>query len=110
MTCPNCGTDNAAAARFCGECGTELSATIRCADCGTANPVGQKFCNGCGHALVQDEVAAQAAGSEGERKQVTVMFVDVQSSMELAGSVDDETWRTLMDRFYSLVTECVNRF
>ena len=110
MTCPHCGTENADAARFCGECGTALSATIECADCGTANPVGQKFCNGCGHALNQDEVVAPAAAVEGERKQVTVMFIDVQSSMELAGSVDDETWRSLMDRFYSLVAECVNRF
>ena len=31
MTCPKCGTENVDAARFCGECGTALSATIECA-------------------------------------------------------------------------------
>ncbi len=57
-----------------------------------------------------DKIASSAATLEGERKQVTVMFIDVQSSMELAESVDSETWRTVMDGFYSLVGECVNRF
>lgn len=91
------------------------------------NPVGQKFCNGCGRALgarapiapdpdgytarhIADKIATSAATLGGERKEVTVMFCDVQSSMELAASVDSETWRTVMDRLYSLVCECVNRF
>lgn len=43
-----------------------------------------------------DKIASPAATLEGERKQVTVMFTDVQSSMELAESVDSETWRTVM--------------
>jgi class 3 adenylate cyclase/tetratricopeptide (TPR) repeat protein len=127
MHCPKCGTENPGAARFCGECGTSLSASIGCPDCGTANPGGQKFCNGCGRGLdsetpeapapnsytaqhIADKIASSAATLEGERKQVTVMFTDVQSSMELAESVDPETWRTVMDGFYSLVGECVNRF
>jgi len=104
-----------------------LSASIGCPDCGTANPSGQKFCNGCGRGLddgtpeapgpdsytaqhIADKIASSAATLEGERKQVTVMFTDVQSSMELAESVDSEIWRTVMDGFYSLVGECVNRF
>jgi class 3 adenylate cyclase len=127
MNCPKCGTENPDAARFCGECGVSLRATIVCPRCGTANPGGQKFCNGCGRGLgaeapvapdpnrytaryVADKIASSAAALEGEWKQVTVMFIDVQNSMELAGSVDSETWRTVMDRFYSLVGECVNRF
>jgi class 3 adenylate cyclase/tetratricopeptide (TPR) repeat protein len=127
MNCPKCGTENRDSARFCGECGASLSATIGCTACGTGNPVGQRFCNGCGRGLVAeatvapdpssytaphiaDKIASSAAALEGERKQVTVMFCDVQSSMELAESVDSETWRAVMDRFYSLVGECVNRF
>ena len=127
MNCPKCGTDNRDSARFCGECGASLSATIGCPACGTGNPVGQRFCNGCGRGLgggapaapdpsgytarhIADKIASSAAVLEGERKQVTVMFCDVQSSMELAASVDSETWRAVMDRFYSLVGECVNRF
>jgi adenylate cyclase len=127
MTCSKCGTENPARARFCGGCGASLSTTVACPDCGTENPSAQRFCNGCGGALapdagpapnpstytpehIADKIASSAAGLEGERKHVTVMFVDVQSSMELAASVDSETWRTVMDRFYSLVGECVNRF
>jgi class 3 adenylate cyclase/tetratricopeptide (TPR) repeat protein len=127
LSCPKCSTDNPDGARFCGGCGASLIASIACPDCGTDNQPGQKFCNGCGRALgseaplapdpstytpqhIADKIASAAAGLEGERKQVTVMFVDVQSSMELAASVDSETWRTVMDGFYSLVGECVNRF
>jgi class 3 adenylate cyclase/tetratricopeptide (TPR) repeat protein len=127
MNCSECGTANPDEARYCGECGTLLSATVACPDCGTDNPQGQKFCNGCGTVLeakpavgpdpksytpqhIANKIALSAATLEGERKQVTVMFSDVQSSMELAESVDSETWRAVMDRFYSLVGECVNRF
>lgn len=127
MNCPECGIGNPDLARYCGGCGASLSATVACSDCGTRNPRGQKFCNGCGRGLearaaggpdpkrftpqhIADKIALSAATLEGERKQVTVMFSDVQSSMELAESVDSETWRTVMDGFYSLLGECVNRF
>jgi class 3 adenylate cyclase/tetratricopeptide (TPR) repeat protein/DNA-binding winged helix-turn-helix (wHTH) protein len=47
---------------------------------------------------------------EGERKQVTVLFVDIQGSMELAASVDAELWHALLDRFFAIVCEAVHRF
>jgi class 3 adenylate cyclase/DNA-binding winged helix-turn-helix (wHTH) protein len=52
-----------------------------------------------------------ARGSlEGERKQVTVLFVDIQGSMELAAGVDAELWHALLDRFFAIVCEAVHRF
>src|SRR3954452_3266197 len=116
MNCPQCGSENPDAARFCGECGSSLSVKGACPDCGAENSPDQKFCNGCGRRLVDeppvvaDRPPSQDPSLEGESKQVTVLFTDVQSSMELAATVDSETWRTVMDRFYSLVGECVDRF
>jgi len=45
----------------------------------------------------------------GERKQVTVMFVDIVGSMDLAESLDSEYWRGLLTRFFAIVTEAVQR-
>lgn len=51
MDCPSCGHSNLAEARFCGECGAALEATVSCPGCAAENPGGQKFCSACGHAL-----------------------------------------------------------
>jgi class 3 adenylate cyclase/tetratricopeptide (TPR) repeat protein len=45
----------------------------------------------------------------GERKQVTVMFVDIVGSMDLAERLDPERWRGLLDRFFVIVSEAVQR-
>jgi len=45
-TCPNCGGQNPAEAKFCSQCGASLK--ISCANCGKALPAGTKFCPECG--------------------------------------------------------------
>jgi class 3 adenylate cyclase len=50
------------------------------------------------------------AALEGERKQVTVLFADVQRSLELAEQVDAEEWHDIMDRFFEILTDGVHRF
>jgi class 3 adenylate cyclase/tetratricopeptide (TPR) repeat protein len=47
---------------------------------------------------------------EAERKQVTVLFADVKGSMDLAEQHDPEEWRKIMQRFFSILTEAVERF
>jgi len=54
--CPKCGTANAQAVRFCGNCGNNLQQTAaepsgKCAGCGAQNPPGTKFCSNCGSKL-----------------------------------------------------------
>jgi len=46
---------------------------------------------------------------EGERKQVTVMFVDIVRSMDLAERLDPERWHGLLDRFFVSASEAVQR-
>jgi adenylate cyclase len=46
----------------------------------------------------------------GERKHVTVLFADVVGSMDLAAGMDPEEWGELMERFFAILREGVNRF
>jgi class 3 adenylate cyclase/tetratricopeptide (TPR) repeat protein len=53
---------------------------------------------------------AQPTEFDGERKQVTVLFADVQGSMDMAEQQDPEQWRRIMQRFFSILADGVHRF
>jgi class 3 adenylate cyclase/tetratricopeptide (TPR) repeat protein len=127
MRCPACDHENRADRRFCAECGAEL--TPGCVSCGAANQPGEKFCGGCGAALtaglptgstrspatsppkhLADKILTSRAALEGERKQVTVLFADVKGSMELAEQLDPEEWSRIMQRFFTILADGVERF
>ncbi|HEY1356214.1 MAG TPA: adenylate/guanylate cyclase domain-containing protein [Solirubrobacterales bacterium] len=131
MECASCGHENASDARFCGNCGRPLSATVECPECRAANPAGQRFCNACGAELsptaeptdaespqrtatppdhLAHKIRAGAGAIEGERKQVTVLFADVMGSMDLAERCDPEEWREIMDRFFGILCSGVHLF
>ena len=114
MQCARCRHDNAAGARFCGECGARLEAA--CAACGTANPPANKFCQQCGLALAAPggdarfaspdaytpshlarKILTARASLPGERKKVTVLFADLKGSLELMADRDPEDARALLD-------------
>lgn len=116
MRCPSCHQDNHPGRRFCAECGSALP--VPCPACGSANEPGEKFCGGCGASLTTttatalpeppatstprhlvDRILASRAALAGERKQVSVLFADVQGSMELAAQMDAEQWSRIMQRF-----------
>jgi len=48
--------------------------------------------------------------SDGERKQVTVLFADVKGSMDLAEQQDPEQWREIMQGFFAILADEVRRF
>jgi adenylate cyclase len=52
----------------------------------------------------------ETARDDAERKQVTVLFADVSGSMDLAEQRDPEEWRTIMQRFFSILADAVTRF
>jgi class 3 adenylate cyclase/tetratricopeptide (TPR) repeat protein len=117
---------------FCGGCGTRLPAL--CLSCGFANPEGFAFCGKCGARVTEATMPASqgslAFGSpqsftpkhlaakiliskaalEGERKQVTVLFADLKSSMELLSERDPEEARKLLDPVLEHMMEAVHRY
>ena len=97
-------------------------AALICPECRRENPVENRFCGACGARLeagdpraytpphLAEKILVTRSALVGERKQVTVLFVDVQGSTELSEAVDAERWHGVMDRFFSLLTECIHRY
>src|SRR5262245_5958031 len=124
MRCPSCHHDNRPDRRLCTQCGGKLP--MQCSSCGASIEVGEKFCGGCGAAvtigsrtttpssahapLLADKIRRAKVTIEGERKQVTVLFVDVKGSMELAERLDPEAWSQIMQRFFRIFCESIERF
>jgi len=127
MICPGCSQENPAGARFCGGCGAALEAI--CAACQAPNPPGNRFCHQCGGVLVPGPAAGQFASPQsytpkhlaekilttgsalkGERKQVTVLFVDVSGFTSLSERLDPEEVHRLMSRAFDLMLAEVHRY
>ncbi|MFT4564818.1 MAG: class 3 adenylate cyclase/tetratricopeptide (TPR) repeat protein [Gammaproteobacteria bacterium] len=130
MICEHCQRDNPPRAKFCLECGTAFAQ--RCSKCQTELPANSKFCLECGQSTnatvsetrtgrtrdprdytpkhLADKILKSRAAIEGERKQVSVLFVDIKHSMELAGAMDAEDWHRILDRFFAVLNEAVHRF
>ena len=101
--CAACGFDVPAGAKFCAECGVQLT-------CPTGNAALPSL--GTAAAAVRDasEADTATAAASGERKQVSVLFADVKGSMELSGSLDPEVWWDVMRELFGLLCAGVNRF
>jgi class 3 adenylate cyclase/tetratricopeptide (TPR) repeat protein len=127
MRCPECGHDNAAEMKFCGECGNRL--TVLCRECGARNAPAQKFCGQCGARLgseassrqfrspdaytpkhLAEKILTSKTALEGERKQVTVLFADLKGSMELLADRDPEEARKLLDPVIERMMEAVHHY
>jgi class 3 adenylate cyclase/tetratricopeptide (TPR) repeat protein len=116
--CAGCGRENREGRKFCDGCGARLAVT--CPRCGAVDP-GERFCGECGTSLTSASTAALAGPTpaatqpatrqhEGERKQLTVLFADVQGSMDLQENLDPEVWATIMARLVQILAEGVRRF
>jgi len=126
MQCPKCQQDNPAQAKFCLQCGGSL--VLNCAKCATELPASSRFCFACGtpvaaaaqpapaspNSYTPRHLAEKILGSkgaiEGERKQVTVLFADLKSSLELLADRDPEEARRLIDPVLDLMMEAVHRY
>ena len=131
MTCSGCGQANPAGVQFCGGCGTRLAAV--CPACQAPNPPGNRFCHQCGAALASkpeqaappdqfasptaytpkhlaEKILTTAGALKGERKQVTVLFVDISGFTSLSAGLDPEEVHGLMSRAFDLMLTEVHRF
>jgi len=121
--CPTCGTEKPPGSKFCNACGGEngLLGVTRLAARGNASPIPNNPTpsniaphrgspRACTPRHLAGQILQSRAALEGERKQVTVLFADVQGSMELAERVDSEAWHGILDRFFQILTDGVHRF
>jgi class 3 adenylate cyclase/tetratricopeptide (TPR) repeat protein len=102
--CSNCGAENRADAKFCGECGAGLAAL--CPACSTPNEPGRKFCYECGASLGGLPGSAAAVPAQlretpaAERRLVSVLFADLVGFTTLSESRDAEEVRELLSRYF----------
>src|SRR4030095_4597345 len=90
--------------------------------CEAANPPGNRFCHGCGGPLrpaaadvslaaprsytpshLADKILTTRGALEGERKQVTVLFVDVSGFTSLSERLDPEDVHDIMTRAFEMM-------
>jgi class 3 adenylate cyclase/tetratricopeptide (TPR) repeat protein len=101
---------------------------VVCPSCGASNPPDNKFCGQCATALEQpspprfaspesytpkhlaDKILTSKAALEGERKQVTVLFVDVSGFTSLSERLDPEEVHRLMRHAFDLMLAEVHRY
>jgi class 3 adenylate cyclase len=103
--CRYCGTPLPPSAKFCGECG-------RAAGPGAAVPAEppSRFATPGVYTprYLADRILASKTALEGERKQVTVLFADLQGSMQLLAERDPEEAREILDPILDLMMEAVH--
>jgi class 3 adenylate cyclase/tetratricopeptide (TPR) repeat protein len=86
---------------------------MRCSNCGSENPAGKRFCGDCGTPL---EGRAPMPAPEprgplpGERRHLTVLFCDLVGSTEIAARLDPEEWREIVASYHRAATEAITRF
>src|SRR3954453_13354295 len=116
MRCQACGAENRSGKKFCAQCGTRL--TSACPSCGSAVEPGSKFCGDCGAPLggavgseaVETSPVSTTAPTDAtaERRQLTVMFVDLVGSTELSTRLDPEDLREVLATYHAFIAEVVN--
>ena len=135
MKCPKCQFDNREEVNFCEKCGDKME--FVCPNCGAKIPFDREFCGGCGFKLTQpvepaskepsfDEklekiqrylpkgltkkILSQKARIEGERKQVTVMFCDMEAFTALSEKLGIEEAYSIMDQVYEILIHKVHDY
>src|SRR4030042_3978394 len=135
MKCPKCQAQNPEGMKFCVECGKKLE--IICPKCGFSNSPIFKFCGECGHDLslplrpipkelsfeekpatiqrylpkdLTQKIIAQRDKIEGEPKQGTVMFCDIEGFTALTEKLGSEEVYSMMDEVYAILIHKVHDY
>ena len=102
MDCLSCGAANPEAKRFCGDCGAALP--LHCPALSTS------AAKGLGGDAASASPPPAAELSEGERRQVTVLFADLSGYTRLSREIDAEELHALAGRFFDAVDAVVEGY
>ena len=135
MRCPDCKTENPETRKFCHKCGAKL--LIICSQCDSENLPRDIFCGECGRKLsfpsepptkelsfdekldkiqrylpkgLTEKILSQRDKIEGERKQVTVMFCDMEGFTALSDRIGPEEAYSIIDQVYEILIHKVHDF
>jgi hypothetical protein len=136
MKCPACEIELPDGAKFCNKCGRKLE--LICPGCGKSVPPDSNFCLECGHNLTSpaatapprnlsfdeklskiqkylpggltEKILSQRDRIEGERRHVTIMFVDMKGFTPLTEKLGPEETFSLMDKVFELIIHKVHDY
>jgi class 3 adenylate cyclase/tetratricopeptide (TPR) repeat protein len=108
--CPNCGAKVPLGVKFCGECGHKLSVPLE--------PSPRDLSLDEKLAKIQrylpkgltEKILSQRDKIEGERKQVTVMFCDMEGFTPLSERLGAEEAYSIMDKVYEILIHKVHEY
>jgi hypothetical protein len=106
-TCPSCGHEVSPRANFCPECGTRLTATSRSP--GTSQADRQRVQREAQIAQIEP-ISAERGIPEAERRQLTMLFCDLVESTALAGRLDPEELREVVQAYQAACAEVIQHF
>ena len=135
MKCPKCGFSIKPGKKFCTKCGERLSS--ECPNCNNEIETDDVFYGECGYNLtvssepprkdlspeekiekihkylpkgIAEKILAQKDRIEGERKQVTVMFCDMEGFTPFADRFGPEETYAVMDQVYEVLIHKVHDY
>jgi len=129
MKCHKCETENREEANYCSNCGEVLGR--QCGYCGKMSLPAARFCDSCGNPLSKDtedqlvnysqpqsytprglaeKILRSRSSVEGERKFVSVLFIDVVNYTSISERLDPEEIHQMMDLCFRLVMDEIHRY
>ena len=133
--CGGCGYQNSQRAKVCINCTAPLG--VNCTTCGQAVPGSSKFCGQCGTPLSAQQPSPQALSppeklppnlrgriptalgqkistasvrDQGERREVTVLFLDVTNFTAVSHQLDSEEVYLLIDEAMSVLVKVIHKY
>jgi class 3 adenylate cyclase/tetratricopeptide (TPR) repeat protein len=110
MHCPKCQFENPGGIKFCGECGHKLDVPVE------TTPKDLSFDEKLSKVQkylpkgLTEKILSQKDRIEGERKQVTVMFCDMEGFTPLSEMLGIEDAYSIMDRVYEILIHKVHDY
>ncbi len=131
QSCPTCGYENQHDARFCLNCGSAMGQS--CPVCLGPISAGSNFCGQCGTQLsraqaialespapvvapsplpaaLSDKIKAASGKTTGERREVTVLFLDISNFTATSYYLDNEDVYIFIDEAMSLLVEVLQKY
>ena len=110
MKCPKCQFENPARAKFCNECGHSIIPSSQLTPAGLFyNEQLQKIQRYLPTGLTE-KILSQKDKIEGEHRQVTVMFCDMEGFAMMVEKLGSEQSYSLMDQVYEILIHKVHEF
>ncbi|MDA8156670.1 MAG: AAA family ATPase [Actinomycetota bacterium] len=108
MKCPECGFINGLGIKYCGECGARLKQAAVPEGTGASWTDSSPDHTSTGSSGIAGEPVSAHGKAEGQRRQVTAMFVDIKGYTPLSEQLGEEGIFHLMERIYGIMIAAVH--